>query len=103
MSDSDPRQERAKSTESRATQSRVAALAAEVALRDRELVVLREALSAERVQARAARSLAEENLKEAEHAAHVQRQLEQVVSEISSSYSALRLQDESKVAVVEGS
>jgi hypothetical protein len=92
MSDSDPRQRADASELSRATQSRAAALAAEVALRDRELTLLRDALEVERAQARATRTLADENLQEAEHAAQVQRQLEQALDEVRSAYSDLRVQ-----------
>ena len=81
-----------------ATQSRLAALAAEVALRDRELTLLRDTLDAERAQARAARLLTEEHLKEIEHATHVQEQLEQAANEMRSAYSDLRMQHD-RVAV----
>src|SRR5215475_184131 len=69
-----------------ATQSRLSALATEVALRDRELTLLRDTLDAERAQSRAARLLAEEHLKEIEHTAHVQEQLEQAANEMRSAY-----------------
>jgi len=102
VSDADPHRDPAAAPDSTpAPDARTAALTAELALRDRELAVLREALAAERAQARVARALAEENLREAEHATEVRQQLEQTVDENRTAYAGLRIQSDRRGAELE--
>jgi chromosome segregation ATPase len=61
-------------------EERVAALSAELGLRDRELGALREALDTERRHAQAVRALVETHLQEAERAAAARAQLEETLA-----------------------
>ncbi len=73
------------------------ALAAELALRERELALLREALDTARAQARTALTAVEEQLSEAGRVGHLQQQLEETVDQMREAYSALRVQHDAAV------